>query len=346
MEAWMIRKLSGLALIALLAACSDSTSPKDFNPTTTQEKADAVLAAFDGNPVLKSLAVLGPAIQLSVAQPALAAAPFDPTASPTTLPAHLRALANQPSFGATASLALFPSDLLGRTLVYDSASTRYQVDSTRTDAPSAGVRIVLYAVDPVAGKVVFPLNEIGYLDLTDVSTPSADAVRIKAVIGSTTYLDYTASATRATSSFGVSATGFLSNGTDQVDFDLSVTVALNSISIDYQLSSGSNAVGLVAQLGPTDNDLDATVTIEGGGDTVILEVTTDASTLSGQITYNGDQAVVIGGTPDNPTFTRPDGTPLTQAEITSLNAIGNIIEVLFDAFDNLLGPALVVFAFG
>jgi len=344
----MIRRLSGLALLALLAACSDSTSPKDFNPTTTQQKADAVLAAFDGNPVLKSLAVLGPAIQLSVAQPALAAAPFDPTASPTTLPAHLRALANQPSFGATASLALFPADLLGRTLVYDSATTRYQVDSTRTDAPSTGVRIALYAVDPIAGKVVFPLNEIGYLDLTDVSTPSADAVRIKAVVGSTTYLDYTASATRATNSAGVSAEGFVSNGTDQVDFNLSVTIALNStdVDIDYQLTSGSNSVGLVAHLGPTENDLNATVTITGGGDTVILEVTGDTSTLGGQITYNGDQVVVIGGTPDNPTFTRPDGTPLTQAEITSLNAIGNVIEVLFDAFDNLLGPALVVFAFG
>ena len=341
----MVKKCLALALVGVLLACSDSTSPQNFDPATTQQKADAVLAALSGNPALRSLAVLGGKIQLSVANPALAVAPFDPT-SPATLQSRLQALEAQPNFGATATLALFPADLLGKTLVYDSTTAQYVVDSTRTDAPAAGIRVALYAVDPVLNNVVYPLNEIGYLDLTDVSTPSADAVRIVAVISNITYLDYVASAVRTTTSAGVNADGYVSNGSDRVDFNLTATIASNSFQIDYQLSSGDNAVRLVASLGPTDNDVTATLTIQGGGDTVVLQFTSTSSTLSGQITYNDVEVVVVSGTTDNPVFTRPDGTALTQNEIASLQAIGDIVGVVFDAFDNLLGPALVVFAFG
>ena len=74
--------------------------------------------------------------------------------------------------------------------------------------------------------------------------------------------------------------------------------------------------------------------------------TATSSTLSGQITYNDVEVVVVSGTSDNPVFTRPDGTALTQNEIASLKAIGDIVGVVFDAFDNLLAPALLVFAIG
>lgn len=341
----MVKKCLALALVSVLVACSDSTSPQNFDPTTTQQKADAVLAALSGNPALRSLAVLGGKIQLSVAQPGLAVAPFDPTSS-ATVEARLQALAAQPDFGATATLALFPADLLGRTLVYDSTAGSYEVDSTRTDAPGAGIRVALYAVDPVLNKLVYPLNEIGYLDLTDVSTPSADAVQIVAVVNDVTYLDYVASAVRTTTSVGLNADGYISNGSDRVDFNLTATIAANSYQINYQLSSGDNVVGLVAALGPTENDVTATLTIEGGGDIVVLQLTATSSTLSGQITYNDVEVVVVSGTLASPAFTRPDGTALTQNEIASLSAIGDVIGVVFDAFDNLLAPALVVFAFG
>lgn len=340
----MVKKCLAIALLAVVVGCSDSTSPQDFNPTTAQQKAEAVLGALNGNLALKSLAALGGAIQLSVAQPALAAAPFDPT-NPTTIQARLQALAAQPNFGTTATLALFPADLLGKTLVYDSTAGRYVVDDARTDAPSTGIRIALYAVDPVLGDVVYPLNEIGYLDITDVSTPSAHAVRLVAVVNNITYLDYVASAVTTTTSVGVSADGYLSDGSSQVNFNLSATYTSGTVQIDYELSSGDNSVGLVATL-QSANNFTATLTIQGGSDTVVLQVTATTSTLNGQITYNGVQAVVISGTPDSPTFARPDGTPLTQDEIASLKAIGDIIGVVFDAFDNLLGPALVVFAFG
>jgi len=342
----MIRKFAALSLIAVVAACSDSTGPENYDPVATTTKAEAVLAALSWNPALASLAVLGPAMQLSVAQPALSLAPFDPTDATITTADRMRSWQDLlPSFGATGSLALFPVDLLGKTFVYDTDLSRYALDSTATGAPTDGVRFILYAVDPVAGQVVLPLNPVGYVDLIDVSSPSADAVEIVVVVNGTTYLDYTASAAQGTTSATISAEGYVSNGTDQVDFDLSLTATLSQASLDYQLTSADGTVRLVATLG-SNNNVNATLTLQGDGETIALTLTFGPSTISGAITYNGDVVVNVAGTPDSPTFTRPDGTALTQAEINALLAFGDIIETLFDAFDNLLAPALVVFAIG
>ncbi|MDH5198860.1 MAG: hypothetical protein OEY20_16585, partial [Gemmatimonadota bacterium] len=290
-----------------------------------------------------SLGVLAPYMSLSVAQMALATVPFDPTDAPSAT-ARLQAMAGAGlSFGSAAPLAIFPANLLGTTFVFDPDSGRYVLDPNATGAPAAGIRMTLYAVDPVIGQILMPLNPVGYLDLIDVSTPATDAVRILAVIGTTPYLDYTASVTVTTSSATIAAEGFLSNGSQQVDFDLSLTATQSSIGLDYLLSSGGNSVQLVATVGAGENDLTATLTVRGGGDTVVMTVTVTPSTLSGQITYNGGVAVTISGTPDSPMFARPDGTPLTEAELGALVALGDIIEGLFDAFDNLLAPAFVVF---
>jgi len=342
----MIRKFAALTLLTVLAACSDSTGPENYDPVATTSMAENILAALSGNPALASLAVLGPAMQLSVAQPALALAPFDPTDGSVTTADRMRTYRDLlPSFGATGSLALFPVDLLGKTFVYDTDLSRYALDSTATGAPADGIRFILYAVDPVAGQVVLPLNPVGHVDIIDVSSPSADAVQIVVVVNDITYLDYTASAAQGTTSATLSAQGYLSNGTDQVDFDLTLTGTLSQAGLDYQVTGTDGTVHLVATLG-SNNTVNATLTLQGSGETIALTLAIGPSTISGQITYNGDVVVTVAGTPDSPTFTRPDGTALTQAEINALLAFGNIIETLFDAFDNLLAPALVVFAIG
>jgi len=342
------RRSAGLVLIAAVAACSDSTGPEDFNPTDANAKADAVLSVMNDNAALASLSVLAPYMQFGAAQMALSVAPFDPTEPQAqTATERLQDLrVTAPSFGSSASLALFPADLLGKTFVFNPALERYEIDDTATGAPADGVRLILYAVDPVLRQILEPLDPVGYLDLIDVSTASSDALRLVAVIEGETFLDYTASVTQTTSSATIAAEGFLSDGTDQVDFDLSLTATLAGVSLDYLLSAGGNSVHLEASFsGGGEDEFEATLTIEGDN-TIVLSVTVTPSTVSGEITYNGDVAVTISGGPDEVTFARPDGTPLTAQEISALEALGAIIEELFDAFDNLLAPALVVFAIG
>lgn len=336
------------ALIALVAACGDSTGPEDFSPTDANTQADVVLSAVSDNPALASLSVLAPYMQFGAAQMALSVAPFDPSEPQArTAAERLQTIRSAgPSFGSSASLALFPADLLGQTLVFNPGLERYEIDDTATGAPAAGVRLILYAVDPILHQLLEPLDPVGYLDLIDVSTASSDALQLVAVIEGETFLDYIASATQTTSSVTLAAEGFLSDGTDQVDFDLSLTATAGSVSSDYLLSADGNSVRLEAGFsGDGEDAFEATLTIDGD-DTVVLDVTVTPSTVSGEITYNGDVAVTISGTPEQVTFERPDGTPLTEQEINALEALGAIIGELFDAFDNLLAPALVVLAIG
>jgi hypothetical protein len=340
------RRYTVPVLIALVAACGDSTGPEDFSPTDANTQAEAVLSAVTDNPALASLSALAPYMQFGAAQMALSVAPFDPTEPQArTAAERLRAIGVAgPSFGSSASLALFPADLLGQTLVFNPELERYEIDDTATGAPADGVRLILYAVDPILHQILEPLDPVGYLDLIDVSTASSDALQLVAVIEGETFLDYIASATQTTSSVTLAAEGFLSDGTDQVDFDLSLTGTANSVSLNYLLSADGNSVRLEASVnGEGDDAFEATLTIDGD-DTVVLDITVTPSTVSGEITYNGDVAVTISGTPEEVTFERPDGTALTAQEINALEALGAIIEELFDAFDNLLAPALVVFA--
>jgi len=342
----MVRKFAALTLIAAVAACSDSTGPENYDPVATTTKTQAILSALVDNQALASLSVLGPAMQLSVAQPALALAPFDPTGTTAATSERLRTFQDLlPSFGTGISLALFPVDLLGKTFAYDSATGTYALDANATGAPDAGVRFILYAVDPVLNRVLFPLDPVGYLDLIDISTPTEDAVQIVVVVNNVTYLNYTASAAQGTSSITLGAEGYVSNGTDRVDFDLTLAATSTQVTADYQLSSNDGSVRLEAAFS-SNNTVTATLTLRSGGDTIVLTLTFTPSTIAGQIAYNGDAVVTVAGTPDSPTFTRPDGTALTQDELNALRAFGNVMGDLFDAFDNLLAPAVGVFALG
>jgi hypothetical protein len=338
----MVRKIGSAGLIlAVAAACGDSAGPEDFSPVDTQEKADLVLSAFDGNLALQSFAVLGGAFNFSGAALALATLPAEPNAFGPATAARLRALA--PSFSSAAPEVIFPADILGTTWVYDPDLGEYVEDEGATGAPADGVRLILYAVNPVLGQVLLPLDEVGYLDLIDESTASADQLRIVAVVNNVTNLDYVASATTTTNSVTLSAAGFVANGTDQVDFDLTFRVTQTGLTIDYQLESDDGAVRLQAVITGEDSGT-LTLTISDGDDTVVFAATFSPSTATGQITYNGEEVVVISGDGDDLTFERPDGTPLSNAEIAALNDIGDLIGDLFDAFDVLLIPALIVFA--
>ena len=346
----MLRKLTAAAALTLVAAaCSDATGPENFDPIATQQTADALVGPFSENTALQSLSVLGTAINLPPAQLALAVAPPTPAelAGGTGGAARLHALQmSLLSLGSASPTAIFPSDILGNTYVYNVDTQQYEVDPTQTDAPATGVRFILYAVDPIIGQVLTPLQEIGTLDLTDESTVSADVVRLLAEVNGTTYLDYLASASRtSTGTATLGADGFVSNGVAQVDFNLTVTASASGATADYLLSANGHSLHLVATLG-SGSSISATLTVSDGTNSVELAFTGTATTLEGTIKYNSTTVVLISGTPDAPVFTRSNGTALTQDEIVALQRLGAIFEEIFDHFDDLLGPALLVFAFG
>ena len=119
-----------------------------------------------------------------------------------------------------AGAPLIPDSLLGKTFTFSCASQRYAV-SGDSGAPATAVRVVLYRRAP-DGSIACPATSVGQLDLFDVSTTGTTAVHGVAMGlgGGTPLVAYTISHA-ATDSQGVaSATGFVSDGQQRVDFQV------------------------------------------------------------------------------------------------------------------------------
>ena len=344
-----------LALLASLTvfglgACDDGTNPAaSFDPADATQAAVAVLGAFADNPALDALTVLESGLPGFAPAPASANAGLPlPDEGPL---ANLRALDRLLTFPSPSeSAALFPADLLGTTLVYNPAIGQYEVDPAATGAPENGIRIVLYAVDPVLRQPVEPLTSVGYLDLTDESTVAADRVGIVAVIGDVTYIDYLGSATVLTTGLTFGATGYFSDGTSVVDFDLThswsqtdgfvLTYAIDAHPIDSQTITTTILADL--RLDPTGETAAYVLTVQHRRETVTLDLVGSSAALSGTVSHNGTTVAQVSGTPDQPVFTDGDGNPLADEQIQSLGELFLSITAIVRGFDVLLIPAYLV----
>ncbi|MEE8191122.1 MAG: hypothetical protein V3T74_00140 [Gemmatimonadales bacterium] len=350
---WLTGTALACAAVIGLAGCSDSTGPDDvFDPVAANEAAGDVGSALAGNPALTSMAVMGAFFPDFAAAPIAATVPFDPQTAEDGR--HwidkrrdaFQAWSEYDSPDGPAAVT-FPADLLGKTLVFNPLTEQYEVDPARDgEAPSNGLRLVLYAVDPILHQIVEPLTEVGYLELTDQDTPAMDAVGIVAVISSVTVLDYLASAQVTTTSITFTADGFLTDGTTRVDFLLSVAFdeTAGSITIDYDVDVDADQAGvhLVMVLTEATQSTDVTLTINHGANEVVFHVTLTETSMVGSVTHNGDTVIDISGTPDQPIFTDHDGNELTEAQLFAVGQMFEAAGEVLDHLDDLLGPAVAV----
>jgi hypothetical protein len=355
MQTTMHDRTRPLALWALLAAglaaCgSDPTGPGDpFDPEATAAALSDVSGAFQDDDVMASLELVQPAL---AAEGGLAAV-LGPTA---TLPWKLRPAAPVTATGLSASMMvpIFPTNLLGRTFEWDDALGRYAV-TDRAGAPADGVRFILYAVDPVTHVPATPLNELGFLDLTDESSASSTRLGVHAETGGTTRLDYFIAASYAVSTSSVTATvsseGYASDGATRLDFDLaeSLTVTDGSdvvgIDLRHELAvAGQDLRVVLTMTGDVDfstlqESFDLALRIENGGNvTVMTGAVALDGTLDGSIRHNGSTVVTITGTTDAPEFAGAGDSDLTPAEIEALQQIFGVVENLFDLANSIFSP--------
>jgi hypothetical protein len=339
-------RASALVVVATLLTlglwgCSDSGSPETFDPVASNQVASEVMATFVDNPAIDALFVLETALPWVAG--AAAAPPAPAIDSPYPAFDNARVLDRLLGFLSPASPAvLFPADLLGTTLVYNPATGQYEVDPAATGAPTNGVRIVLYAVDPIFLEPVEPLNAIGYLDLTDEGTVSADRAGVVVVIGNVTYLDYIASATVFTTSLEFDATGYLSDGVTVVDFALTHTWSeAEGFTLEYAIDVVEDDVSLdvLVVLDPTAESATLGLEVRHGTEMLAFDLTATATELAGSVTANGSVVVTVSGTPDAPVFDA-DGLSAEQQQ-----ALGELIEGIFavvEGFNALLIPAYLV----
>ena len=339
------RSLLALAALAVfaLAGCGDSLTPgEDFDAALTSAAAAGVYDAIESNAAVQSMAVMGEHFTAITQAPLAATLPTAPWNPGDWSAQRLSALPLDP----TVAEVLFPANYLGTTWVYDEATESYVIAPDSTDGPDTGVRISLYAVDPILHQIVEPLTYVGYVELTDEGDATADAVRISAFIGSTNVLNYVASATVTTSSVTFSADGFVSDGSTQVNFELSVTLTQDTqqATIDYlvYLVDGSASVHLVVNADGLAESMTINLTVVHGDHTVVFNVTGSELGVSGTVTHNGALVVEISGTGDQPTFVDGNGDPLTGDQLQALGEMFESVFEILDSFDDLLGPAFLV----
>jgi len=341
-----------MATMALgLAGCGESTGPGTFDPVTTNEAASEVLATFGDNPALDAIGILSPAFPAFDGGAAPAPA-FASPAAPQDLswPERMDERANLleqigPFLTPASPAAVFPADFLGKTFIYDLDSAHYVMAPDSVGAPLNGIRLKLYAVDPILEQPILPLNDIGYLDLSDESTPSADALGVLAVVQGVTYLDYLASAVWTTSSLTFTADGFISDGQNQVNFTLSHTWSeTDGLTVDYDLSvpSTNSALGLYLAVNGQSGMITLELSVMHDGESAMFAATLTETSISGSVTYQGEVVVEISGTPSEPVFVDAAGNPLTQEQLSALGQLLDGVGHIIDEFDDLLIPAYLV----
>lgn len=338
---------AGLAagLIVFAAACgSDPAGPSTpFNIEQSSQDFAAVQAAFDAN--------LDIADDMSVVLPVLdAIAPstrrferVEISSEPVLM--SLARSARLSVVNGSSSQPLLPSDVLGKTFEWSDADGAY-VETAREGAPANGLRVIVY------DRTQTPFVEVGYVDVTDESDAFADRLRVFMVKDGITRLDYTVEAVVATDSFSVNVAGFITDGIQQVDFDVTEsateTASGATIVVDYSISLAGQPLSVSFQsainLGETVT-VDLTATFVNGANTMVLEMSQDdLGNVGGTVRWNGDIVMTVtGGGESEPVFLGPGGEELTLAEAQAIAEMFELVqEGLFFLAANLafLGAGL------
>src|SRR2546423_3880618 len=181
-----MRPISWIVLVLTAAGCGDATSP--LADLSELRSSLALVDSVFASPLVRSLG-------------------FFELVPPLPTP--------------SAGAPLLPDSLLGKALAWSCTSQRYAVTGD-AGAPATGVRFVLYTRAP-DGAIACPTVALGHVDLFDASAPGTTALRGAAtgLSGDAPLVAYTISH-NATDAQGVaSATGFVSDGQQRLDFQMS-----------------------------------------------------------------------------------------------------------------------------
>ena len=331
----------------VLAGCSDGTAarPGRFNAARVEAGVAAVERAA-ASPVLGSLqAVARVTGNVSASRVTVGGGgEWD-----SALSDAVRRLAATTDAGAALIPVMRPS-VLGRTFVYDPATRTYVPDAARTGAPPNGVRFVLYETaangDPVPGR------EVGYADLTDERRSSATTAGIRLVVvsGGVTHLDYSFDLAGALEQATFEVRGFLSDGTERIDFTITTSHQLfgrdGAATLDATLTVPRHDFTVTAKVegaaGESNGDGEVDLTITSGADRIDVDAQTVEGHLVATFTVNGQLLATATGDPRAPEIRGQSGRELTSEELHALAAIVSMAENLFTFVSELLKPAGVL----
>lgn len=354
-----------LATLAL-SACSDSIGPvgnvEPLDAVTANQEAQSVTQTLEQHPALPSLELLevtapiwggsGAALLLQ------ATSPFSPGADGQGLRLRMERMqaAAGPYLSSANPAVIIPADLLGKCLGYNPQTGEYEVVGCADNAPAPanGVRVYLYARDPVFER---PTGDpVGHADFMDVSTPSEDALQIQVYLYSldptTPIIDYTASASVEVVG-GVTvvfrAFGYIDDaqGGRRLDFDLEQRISEQELQLNYKLTANDNGVTIAftAYAGPN-RDIDGitfTLSVWRGEDPNTgpkLTLNVSEAGISGTLDLPGtenDITILVNG--EEWVILHEDGTEITEDEAQAIRNMFRLLDRIEHVVHKLLRPA-------
>lgn len=241
----------------------------------------------------------------------------------------------------SASSAAIPAEVAGKTFEFNGGS---YVPTERQGAPANGVRFLIYAINPVTLEPADPLQEVGYVQLTDLSGGSTQAARVVVVSGGTTYLDYAVSATATATSGQVTVSGYVTDGVNRANILLRTTISeAGGLTLLYSLDVPQRDVSIDLTMTLTGFDTEngtigISLSMSGPNGSVSLsgELTETGGTLTARV--NGDVFATISTSGTQTVITGADGQPLSEEDAGALENIFNLTGGAFAAFDAMIVP--------
>jgi hypothetical protein len=305
-----------VALVAFAAACDNAAGP-DADETFDARTAVDDYAALEGILATADWQGLGVIAR----------------AAPAGAPARIAG-------GGPAGAPIISDLSRGATFVYDAAAEDWVKDPDRGGAPSNGVRFIIY--DEVGG-VPDPSRERGFADLIDEGDNSVDDVvlRLQVTEDGTMSMDYGLQVDETAGRGFVRAQGFVHGDDGRLDFDVALEgseAGPNEVVFDLAVLERDFAVR--GNLVGSDHSDDGEVHIaaEHRANRLDLDFVSQAGEVSGGVELDGRAFVLVTGTPDDPQFTRPDGSALRPIEVLALLRIVDLAEDVFDLVEDLVDP--------
>ena len=365
---------AGLVLgLAASAACKESIAPKSLaNPQATAAQMAALDTMFDVS-VLNSLSALSaeitPVAPARLATLRALAAVSNPLGRSSLMRPYTKGLESArmlrqllPALTDANAAALFPVDVAGKTFEWNVTTDVYE-PTARTGAPAAGVRFILYAVDPLTSMPVEPVVEVGWVDLADESTASVAKLHVSVAGsgGAPVYVNYVVSVEGGTGSARITSTGYITNGAsspDSLRFNglISATGNASTVTVTQDVTLDVNSrdfhVRLWEKITLTQTTLSLriffrfqhgaeVVTLEGG-----FEFDDVSGTANGTITAKVDGGkmatctVVSDANSYSLTCEGADADGLNAEEEAALQSIGDAVGKVQEVFNGLFGPPL------
>lgn len=325
-----------LAMAAMLGAgCDNGTEPglPDFDADAISAGVDGVFAPIDAsNDANFALAHF---VSTMLGDEAAAFRQQDLTAR--VRDTRFRALAQQVGLDTEVDI---PPQMHRQTFVYDPVDDLWEPDEGRTGAPENGLRLIWYRTDDTG--FMQPLEEMGYIDLTDEDTASLDRLGVlivRTADGTLTLADFIhgAAVTETETSWTevLEFAGTFSNGTATAAVDMSLDASGNwdgdEVYVwDIFLSGAETSYRWVLDgdaVAAGDYDEDLVVSIDHQAALTVLDLVLTGNdvdgtgTGTGTLAHAGNTIANVTSGNQNFTFSKPGGGSFTAQEENELSLL-------------------------